>query len=201
MERHVINPATAVTRARRRISWGTEKRKKKEGRERKKSRFFFANKDKRIAEIFTAKSNLNPCLIYASKNVQTFAREKQPIVFSFHTFPWKCIDNRFFLFFLFLVKRIIKYFGRRRVKRIIERLGYRMERREIDGKSIQDKRHLRERLSSIVGHRWTREEGKAEASRFHDRSPPNLSREEMSAYVVIILSLSLHGILYHSTIV
>lgn len=66
------------------------KKKKKEGRERKKSRFlffFFANKDKRIAEIFTAKSNLNPCLIYASKNVQTFAREKQPIVFSFHTFP------------------------------------------------------------------------------------------------------------------
>lgn len=58
-----------------------------------------------------------------------------------------------FFSFFFLVKRIIKYFGRRRVKRIIERLGYRMERREIDGKSIQDKRHLRERLSSIVGHR------------------------------------------------
>ena len=133
------------------------KKKKKEGRERKKSRFlffFFANKDKRIAEIFTAKSNLNPCLIYASKNVQIFAREKQLRLYSPFTHFRENVSTIAFSFFpFFLVKRIIKYFGRRRVKRIIERLGYRMERREIDGKSIQDKRHLRERLSSIVGHR------------------------------------------------
>lgn len=37
---------------------------------------------------------------------------------------------------------------------IIERLNF--EWIDVAGKSIQDKRHLRERLSSIIGHRWAR---------------------------------------------